>query len=496
MSISDEASSLRHVRTLGKSFVTGHGALRRRFMVRGVALSTAGVKALGDKDILANEHHAMFAASIVPVLKSLNVNVVRVYQVDPEHRHDQSMKLLDAHNIYVMVGLATHKYSVNRKTGEYGYGTFLRAAKLVDEFQAYDNTFCFSVGNEVEFPGQMAADLHHDNQHWTAAQVVSATVTLELKVAQAMKSFARDIKAYMAAKSYRAIPVGCAMQDGPQSSWSSSNTNAYQQGLIGTDVIAQYYAAGPEAERMDYIGINCYRYKTVSPPMKGYYDGLVHGNEAVTLPVPVFLSESGAFGQLPRDWADVTHIYEDKRLTAQLSGQVAFQLLDEGQHFGLYDVTAPGGTITLTPCTTPGDGLTALQGAFATAASMARNVGPVATTPVSPTTAPTTVQVPGLTPLQITWPALLAPATLPDVTVTFVNNEPDPVDVVQRYHTFCKVAAGATSPPIKVCRALTTDMLCPSQNWDKVCSVAGGGLNNGSVVTTPGGPWGGSCSVS
>jgi hypothetical protein len=309
-----------------------------------------------------------------------------------------------------------------------------------------------------------------------------------------MKSFARDVKAYMTAKSYRAIPVGCAMQDGPQSSWDSGNPNAYQRGLIGTDVIAQYYAAGHEAERMDYIGINCYRYKTVSPAMTGYYDGLVHGNEVETLPVPAFLTESGAFGHLDREWKDVTTIYTDNVLAAQLSGQVAFQLLEEGQGFGLYDVTNIGGTVTLKPRTSLGDGLEALQGAFATAASMARHVSPAATTPVSPTTAPTTVPVSGLPPLQISWPALLAPASLPDTTVTFVNKASVPVAVVQRDHNFGTIASNG-SAGFTICKALTTDMLCPSQSWDLVCSVAGGTLTNGSVVKNDV-SWGGSCDVS
>jgi hypothetical protein len=493
ISESDQASSLRHVRTLGKAFVTGHGALRKRFMVRGVALSTAGVAALRMDDILANEHHALFAKLIMPALKSLDVNVIRVYQAHPTYRHDLSMKLLDQHGIYVMVGLATPDHSVKQMTGEYSYGTFLRAAQLLDEFQGYDNTFCFSVGNEVEFPGQVAANLHSENPSWSDAEVVAAAVKVELLVAQAMKSFSRDIKAYMAARSYRAIPVGCAMQDGPQSAWDADNPDSYQQGLIGTNTIAQYYAAGSQAEQMDYIGLNCYRYLTGASP--GYYDRLAGITEAGALPVPFFLTETGAFNAgTNRDWADVSEIYRNQLLSPQLSGQVAFQLLEKGAGFGLYEVTGSGATIALTPRKKPGDGLAALQSQFATAASLAKQVGPAAGTPVAPTTAPSSVPLKGLNPLKITWPALLMPFPPPDTTVTFINASTVPVAVVQLNHSFATLP-GRASAKLKVSQALQTYILCPSQGWDTICTVAPSVLKDGSVVKNDV-AWGGCCDVS
>jgi hypothetical protein len=470
-------------------------------MVRGVALSTAGVAALTKQagqpidDILANEHHELFVKSIFPQLKALGANVVRVYQVHPTHSHGKSMKILDDNNIYVMVGLATPEHSVKQMTGEYSYATFCRAAQVVDEFQAYDNTFCFSVGNEVEFPGQQASNLRSQHASWSDAEVVAATCRLELTVAQAMKSFARDIKAHIAAKSYRRIPVGVAMQDGPESSWDAHNPNPYQQGLIGTNIIAQYYAAGADDQRMDYIGINCYRYKTVVPAMTHYYDALAGKTEAGALPVPMFLTESGAFGSHDRDWADVIQIYGNPLLCPQLSGQVAFQLLDEGQGFGLYEVSASSGTITLNPRTTPGDGLAALQGQFAAAAGAGRHVKPASTTPTSPTSAPTKVPVEGLKDLTIAWPPLLPTFTAPDTSVTFINAAAVAVAVVQKRHMLGNVPAKARAT-VKVCKALPTDILDPTTTpWEVVCTVASGVLSDGSVVDNNVG-WGGSCNVS
>ena len=91
--------------------------------------------------------------TIIPKLTYLNVNMIRVYQVDPSNGHGKVMQALAENGIYVMVGLATSSHSVKQMTGEYSQGTFDHAARVVDEFQAYDNTLCFSVGNEVEFPG-------------------------------------------------------------------------------------------------------------------------------------------------------------------------------------------------------------------------------------------------------------------------------------------------------------------------------------------------------
>lgn len=238
----------------GKEFYDASSS--QRFVVRGIALSAAGVEALKIADILSDDNLDLMNNTIIPQLAGLNVNMIRVYQVDPKNSHKQVMQALSEKGIYVMVGLASSTYSVKQMTGEYSQGTFNHAAQIVDEFQAYDNTLCFSVGNEVEFPGQQASNLKTANPDKTDAEIVQMTVELELEVAKAMRSFARDVKNHITTNNYRTIPVGCAMQDGPQSSWESNNPNAYQVGVIGTDIIAQYYAGGDDSDRMDYIGIN------------------------------------------------------------------------------------------------------------------------------------------------------------------------------------------------------------------------------------------------
>lgn len=408
----------------GKSFVSGTAATR--FMVRGIALATDPTLAvnLNIKDILSNEHNEYFIQSILPKLTSMNVNCVRVYQVDPDNEHNKTMKALEAAGIYVMVGLATSDNSVNQMTGAYTQATFSHGARLVSEFQQYDNTFCFSVGNEVEFPGQQASNLHNDQPKDTDAQVVAATIALQYKVAQAMKSFARDIKAHISSNGYRAIPVGCAMQDGPQSSWGSDNPVAYQRNLIGTNTIAQFYVSGSSDERMDFIGINTYRFVSGNGTADTAYTGLA--TEASLLPVPVFLSETGAITGADRDWKDVPAMYSVKDIGSQLSGEVAFQMFEQGHGYGIYNVTSP------TDYTATAMGGAADLSTEFLAASTATPPA-IAATPTS-ITAPTTMTSPGLSPFTLDWPSLLSLKTYvpPNGTAIITSYAPGNIQVVQQ----------------------------------------------------------------
>ncbi|MGZ3871579.1 MAG: hypothetical protein ACXVJD_01605 [Mucilaginibacter sp.] len=470
----------------GKAFV--YGEENSRFMVRGVALSATTTlnTNLNIKDILANEHNTLMENTIIPQLVSLNANCIRVYQVDPDNRHNLSMELLSKNGIYVMVGLATSDHSVKQMTGEYSQDTFVHAARVVDEFQAYENTLCFSVGNEVEFPGQQAANLYEAAGSPTTpagiAAVVTATVNLELLVAQAMKSFARDIKSHISVNGYRAIPVGAAMQDGPQSSWGSANPNLYQQNIIGTDTIAQYYTAGHESERMDYIGINTYRYVTQSTTPHtnlNAYDGLAA--EASFLPTPVFLTESGGLGPVPRDWQIVPEVYTETALYEQLSGQLAFQMLEEGAGYGLYTV---GASDALTA--TSSGGAASLASAFLTASG--EPLQAAASTPASPTTAPASA---GSPPFDITWLSGLLPLkkyAVPNATITVQNYADCEIQIVQNGVVCGTVPAAVnknpSSAPILVASGVGLSIQgYVKPNWDAACVVPGTQVSDGITVS-------------
>lgn len=465
----------------------------QRFIPRGVALSAAGT-CLAITDILSDDNLALMNSIIIPKLVYLNVNMIRVYQVDPGNRHVKVMQALAQKGIYVMVGLATSTYSVKQMTGEYSQGTFNHAAQVVDEFQAYDNTLCFSVGNEVEFPGQQAANLKAANPSMTNAEIVEMTVALELKVAQAMRSFARDVKNHISTNSYRQIPVGCAMQDGPQTSWERNNPNPYQVGLIGTDIIAQYYASGDASERMDYIGINTYRYVPGGP--MSAYDGLA--SEASPLPVPVILTETGGLGAGSRTWEIVPQMYARSQLYPQLSGQVAFQMLEEGAGYGLFDVSDNGGTITLTPSSN--GGAAALSREFRIAAQ--KSLNPIATTPQCPTTPPASA---GSDPaINIAWPTGLLPLKTyqsPNATITVENYALVEVQIVQNGRVMGTIDSAVsnaqpTSGTVQVVAGVSLSMQGDVDgDWDMVCSVPANQVAN-NITVKNNVRWGGVCPIS
>lgn len=474
----------------GKQFV--NSSTQTRFMVRGVALDTRGVpNAPAIKDILADQHSEFVTSVILPELIALGVNVVRVYDAYPENSHVTTMAAFEAVGIYVMLGLATSEYSIDQLTGTYNFGLYQRATALIDEFQAYDNTFCLSIGNEVEFPGTQAASFNIPKA--TPQQVTSDTVTLELTVAGTMKSLARDIKAYIAAQSYRTIPVGLARQDGPQSSFGPTNQYSWQQGILGTDTIAQYYAAGPAEDAMDYVAVNAYRYLTGANAASSANDGLA--NEASLMPVPVFLSEDGAVNTPPpagfsRDWADVLVQYTSALQGAQLSGQVAFEFFEKLGNHGLFTLSAgtAAGSYVLTP--TSYGGATALAAANVQASTTMPQT--IATTPVSPTSNPPAPSNCAVSPL--IWPSLLE-----FVEVTVQNYATVEIQITQLQSVAGTVAPGtASTPTVQTIRVIQGVHLSiqgnAGGNWDEVCFVSGADVTSGITIANNV-TWGNACAL-
>ena len=481
--------SLPTVSTSGKAFVTSSKSQQTRFIVRGVALASGFQVAGVTADLLADANYDYVKTAVLPGLKALNVNLVRVYQVDLAHQHDKVMNLLADNGIYVMVGVVTPDISVNRVNPTYPVTLYQRGTSVVDAFQKYLNTFGFSVGNEVVFPGTIYAYFYHQqyptgtypNPPQTNPPTPNAALTLavaaELACAQVMKSFIRDLKAYMVAQSYRAIPVGMAMQDGPQAS-------VVIPGLIGTDVVAAYYASGDAATRADFIGINSYRYvnTTGTPGPMSAYDGLA--TEVAGLPIPVFLTESGGNPSSPppaapycRDWAIVPQMYSEALLYNNLSGQIAFQFFEEGAYFGLYNQP----TTAVAPTATTWGGATNLATEFGACVSTAVPMPPA---PVPPTS---------------TAPANCSPALLPSfITVTVQNYATAVLDVVQGGSVIAQLPVGSSETPsstqVVVSPAAQLFIQTP-KTWQAVCNVSAP-LTAGSVISNNL-PWGNvACNVS
>lgn len=455
--MSDKTTNISEISTKGKAFVDASGT---RFIVRGVALSPKS-----NADLLADDYSDYMKEYVIPQLTYLNVNVIRVYQIDENKPHKKVMDLLAKNNIYVMVGMVTPTVSVNRMDPKYTLDIYNRLAKIAKEFCGYPNTFAFSVGNEVVFPGEIYT-LSGDN-------ATNANNTIKSD-AQVMKSMIKDLKKYMRDNNLRSVPVGMAMQDGPTSTLSAWKG-------IGTDTVAAYYAGGDKKHRADFIGINSYRYvngKTPGPMSS--YNGLA--TEVETIPVPVFLTESGGFENPPveRDWAIVPEMYKTE-LSNQLSGQIAFQFFEKGAGFGLYNESPAASvnssstdTNSVTPLSqTKLGGAANLSTEFKNAKD---NVPAMPPTVADPSTCPKACD-----PSYVPCPA-------PTINITVENYSDVVIKAVQGGTVLATLPAksGPSPTPVSV-QVNGIDNLLLQENpktnvWIPVCQVAADKLTDGLVV--------------
>lgn len=213
------------------------------------------------------------------------------------------------------------------------------------------------------------------------------------------------------------------------------------------------------------------------------YDGLA--TEVAPLAVPVFLSETGGLNGDPRTWSIVPQMYTDDNLYPQLSGQVAFQMLEEGAGYGLYDVSESSGTVTLTASTD--GGASDLSAAFASAAN--ETLKPAATTPTTLTTAPTSA---GSNPaVSISWPTELLPLKTyqaPNATITVENYATCTVQIVQSGMVMGTVSPAASgSQPVTAQIQVAAGAQLEMQgdvngSWDAVCLVHADKVTDGMTV--------------
>jgi hypothetical protein len=456
------ANTIKTISTLGKAFVDSTG---NRFMVRGVTLSaSAGV------DLLSDDYYDYMQTYILPQLAYLKVNVVRVYSVNAAADHSKVMELLAQNNIYAMVSLVKPPNEcVNRNNPYYSLALYNRLTRIASVFCKYANTFAFEVGNEVVYPGLIYADLHKD------ADKANQTITTDAAV---MKSMIRDLKAYIAANNLRAVPVGMAMQDGP------TNTVA-SWGGIGTDIVAEYYACGEPSQAADFIGINSYRYLPGGP--MSAYDGLA--DEVVSIPVPVFLTESGGNPpNIDRDWKIVPQMYSEELLYNNLSGQVAYDFFEEGYGFGLYIESPP-------PSVGPVASGTLTPTQFGGAANLSAEFGKVVST-IPPM--PRSVTTPSACPAKCNPP--LIGSLAPNTNITIQNFANVQLVAVQGQGVVANLPASSNpSTPSSVQVTLSNQralyILDQAQNWALVCKVSPNNITEGMTVMNNA-PWGGSCNIS
>lgn len=308
-----------------------------RFMAKGVAYQPRE-----NVDPLTDDNLNYIQYTLIPALKTMSVNTIRVYQVCPNGEckpHDKVMNLLRENNIYVMVGLADYaegtNCTVDRSTGNYSTSIYECFTKKIDEFSKYPNVMGFSVGNET----------------WLMPHKIDANY---VRPSSTMKALIRDMKAYIKNKNYNKL-VGVVLRDTPDV----------------TVPIAHYYACHLPNEKQDtsadFIGYNVYRWGGGTNPgaypdllnhLAGYRavlskddggdgDGDQMKNGFSDINVPVLLTEFGRV-DTPRLFEQVQWLFTPKDTTTKgspktsgasvFSGGMVFRLIQRPQEdeFGLY----------------------------------------------------------------------------------------------------------------------------------------------------------------
>lgn len=157
---------------IGSKFFTSDGA---QFFLKGVAYQ------LTPDDPLIDDTQCKLDSAL---MQKLGANSIRVYHVDPTGDHSACMTTFADAGIYLFVDLDTFTTQINPDTPSWTQTQYSAFQKVMDEFQQFDNTAGFFVGNEVLTTGNNSI------------------------AAPFVKAAARDMKAYRSSKGYREIPVG------------------------------------------------------------------------------------------------------------------------------------------------------------------------------------------------------------------------------------------------------------------------------------------------
>ncbi|MCD6025864.1 MAG: hypothetical protein K0R08_383 [Solimicrobium sp.] len=482
----------------GKAFVDAHG---KRFMVRGVAVANS--KDASDDhvyDMLTDDNFSEeFEKKILPRLKELNVNTIRVYNIDPTKSHDKAMKALENAGIYLTLELASPKpgENINRITPKYTLSLYQRYIAVIDAMSKYENTLNFSLGNEVVFPGLILSEVAAKcNPSKGGDQEAAGCVDLANDAikgdAAVLKSLARDMKAYMKSKAktkgYREIPVGVAMQDTPSSQW---------KGLTTTSTVAQYYACGKSpSQRLDYVALNAYRYTNESTNVAQYM-GILEDYHLDKMPVPFYLSETGG-GNRPsasveRDWAIISWNYgllgnlaspgtEEiaRKYVDNLSGEIAFMLLNWKEKAGLYDLDRIAGREI------PFEGMTDFGGAK----KLAKQFEAVKAIDLPFPSGPQTIACPD----NFEPPLLPNPASGTKISVRIDKNFKEKGIVVQS-GTVIKHLENKDKVEVEVLKDKEMLLQTSAPNYFTVCKVPQNSLREGDTISDPAKEWGGNCLI-
>lgn len=232
----------------------------------------------------------------IPYLQQLGTNTIRVYALDPTKGHDKCMNALAEAGIYVIADLSAPGQSIIRSSPQWNDDLYSRYAQVVDAMANYTNTLGFFAGNEVT----------NNDTNTDASAFVKAAV--------------RDMKAYIAQKSYRTIGVGYATSD--------------DAGI--RQLVAEYFDCGDDrSQAIDFWGYNIYSWCGNSSYTESGFDQRTA--EFENYDVPVFFAEYGCNEVQPRTFTEVQALYGDE-MTPVWSGGIVYMYFQETNNYGLVSV--------------------------------------------------------------------------------------------------------------------------------------------------------------
>ncbi|KAI6712697.1 hypothetical protein PZA11_005324 [Diplocarpon coronariae] len=284
------AADLPIVSVKGNAFFAGD----KRFYVRGVAYQPGG--AANAQDPLINIPNLK---RDVANFKKLGINTIRIYTVDNSASHEEGMKMLADAGIYLALDANTPDFSLNRATNaslhqSYNEKYLQSIFATIDTFAKYSNLLLIINGNEVI----------NERNNTIAAPYI--------------KALQRDMKAYIAARDYRDIPVGYAAADVAE--------NVDQQ--------LAYFDCGPDSVRGNFFALNDYSWCDPSSFTLSGWDKKVQKYKGYGS--PLFMAEYGCITNT-RNWGEVAALYSPN-MTSVYSGGLAYEYTVEPNGYGLVSV--------------------------------------------------------------------------------------------------------------------------------------------------------------
>jgi len=276
---------------------------------------------------------------------AMNINAIRVYQVDPSKSHTLVMNALAEAGIYVLVGAVGHTTVLDGATA---YNARLKA--VADEFCQFQNVLAFSIGNETINP--------------------NGGSTPGYDIPNKIRAGAKYLKAHMAANCIRTVPVTAALRDAPEY----------------TIPAAKAYMSGDASERLDFLGYNCERWAAGSLAAKvGAYYTLAKAFEGAN-PVPIVFTEMGSNARAvsPRTWQQTDYLYGGTNLTPQSGSGAAINManvVSGGFAFRYYERTAGWGMVTSAGAEIPNHGANSLITQYAAITSFSSTGNTLGTVP-------------------------------------------------------------------------------------------------------------------